>query len=87
MSQSWILRPPAHPTPELAATVGGHPLIAQLLAQRGFDTPAKARAFLDPTFYSPAPPTAFFGMAEAANLVCKAIAERQNILVWGDFDV
>ncbi|CAN5808690.1 single-stranded-DNA-specific exonuclease RecJ [soil metagenome] len=69
------------------AAVGGHPLIAQLLAQRGFDTAAKARAFLDPTQYAPARPTALFGVAEAAQLICEAISVRQNILVWGDFDV
>nr|MBA3874434.1 single-stranded-DNA-specific exonuclease RecJ [Anaerolineae bacterium] len=56
-------------------------------AQRGFDTAAKARAFLDPTQYAPARPTALFGVAEAAQLICTAISARQNILVWGDFDV
>ncbi len=87
MPQDWIVRPPIQPTPELIATVGGHPLIAQLLAQRGFDTPGKARSFLDPTYYSPAAPTAFFGVAEASHLICQALDARQNILVWGDFDV
>lgn len=87
MSQPWTLRPAITPSPELVAAVGGHPLVAQLLAQRGFDTPAKARAFLDPTYYSPAPPTALFGVDRAAEIVCEAINQRQNIFVWGDFDV
>lgn len=87
MPQTWNLRPPVHPSPELTALVGNRALVAQLLAQRGFDTPEKARAFLDPTWYSPAPPTALVGVAEAARLLHAAVAEQQNILVWGDFDV
>lgn len=87
MPQPWTLRPAIAPSPELVAAVGGHPLVAQLLAQRGFDTPAKARAFLDPTYYTPAPPTALFGVDRAAELICEAINARQNIFVWGDFDV
>lgn len=86
MSQPWSLRPPAHPDPRLVATVGD-PLVAQLLAQRGFDTPERARAFLDPTWYTPAPPTALTGVAEAAGLLHEAIRRQANILVWGDFDV
>ena len=87
MSQPWTLRPPITPSPELVTSVGGHPLVAQLLAQRGFDTPAKARAFLNPTFYAPALPTALFGVDKAAELLCAAIHTNQNIFVWGDFDV
>ncbi|MEZ4862271.1 MAG: DHHA1 domain-containing protein [Caldilineaceae bacterium] len=87
MQQHWTLLPPAMPTAQLITAVGGHPLIAQLLAQRGFDTPEKARAFLDPNFYAPTPPTALTGVVEAAQLLHEAMLAEQNILVWGDFDV
>ncbi len=87
MAQAWTLTPPITPSPALLATVGGHPLIAQLLAQRGIDTPEKARAFLDPTFYRPTPPSALLGIDHAAEVLKDAIERRQNILVWGDFDV
>lgn len=87
VNNPWILTQPVTPSPQLTETVGGHPLIAQLLAQRGFDTPDKARAFLDPNFYKPAPPTALIGVAEAAQQLHTAIHARHNILVWGDFDV
>ena len=46
MPKSWILLPPADPSADLRAAVGGHPLVAMLLAQRGFDTPDKALPFL-----------------------------------------
>ncbi len=87
MTQSWILKQAVAPSPELIAAVGGHPLVAQLLAQRGIDTPEKAIPFLDPDRYTPAPPSALRGVDEAAMLLHDAIARSQNILVWGDFDV
>lgn len=87
MPQTWTLLPPITPPADLAAAVGGHTLVAQLLAQRGFDTPAKARAFLDPAHYSPAPPSALLGVTEAAQLLHAAIQAGQNLLIWGDFDV
>ncbi len=87
MEQPWILQPAVTPTPELVAAVGGHPLVAQLLAQRGIDTPEKALPFLDPNLYTPAPPSALIGVDAAAQLLHAAIAARQRILVWGDFDV
>jgi len=87
MKQPWTLLPQSPPSPELVTYVGGHPLIAQLLAQRGFDTPEKAQSFLNPNHYAPAPPTALLGVPEAANLLQAAIEADQNIFVWGDFDV
>lgn len=87
MKQQWILRSAPTPSPALTTFVGGHALIAQLLAQRGFDTPDKARAFLDPNYYAPAPPTALVGVAEAAQLLHAAIQEGKKLFVWGDFDV
>jgi len=87
MKQAWTLLPSIQPSPELVTYVGGHPLIAQLLAQRGFDTPAKAAPFLNPNTYAPAPPTALFGVSEAAQLLHDALEADQNLFVWGDFDV
>ncbi len=83
----WNLKATATPSPELVAAVGGHPLVAQLLAQRGIDTPEKAIPFLDPNAYTPSPPSALYGVDEAAALLHNAIARQQHILVWGDFDV
>ncbi len=87
ISQSWSLVPQIEPSAELIAAVGGHPLIARLLAQRGLDTPELADAFLNPDAYTPAEPTRLYGVAEAARTLYEAIQAGQNILVWGDFDV
>lgn len=87
MKQSWTLLPQPTPSPELITYVGGHPLIAQLLAQRGFDTPEKAQSFLNPNHYAPAPPHVLIGVPEAAQLLHEAILNQKNLFVWGDFDV
>ncbi|MBW7885858.1 MAG: DHH family phosphoesterase [Caldilineaceae bacterium] len=87
MSKPWRLCPPVEPSPALVEAVGGHPLVARMLAQRGIDTPEKAIPFLDPNAYQPAPPTALTGVAEAAQILDDAIRSGSNILVWGDFDV
>jgi single-stranded-DNA-specific exonuclease len=83
----WFVVPPVTPSTELLSVVGGNPLVARLLAQRGIDTPAKAVPFLDPQQYQPAPPTALLGVAEAAEQLHAAIGAKASFLVWGDFDV
>ena len=85
--QPWILLPHVEPSPALRDAVGGHPLVAQLLAQRQIDTPEKALPFLDIAAYTPAPPTALVGLELAAHTLFDALRQRRNILVWGDFDV
>ena len=86
-SQPWILSPQIEPSPALRAAVGGHPLVARLLAQRGFDTAEKALPFLDSGAYAPAPPSALVGLDRAADTLIDAIRQGKNFLVWGDFDV
>jgi single-stranded-DNA-specific exonuclease len=87
MSVHWSLLPAVEPSAELLDAVGGHPLVARLLAQRGHTDPAQARAFLDPTAYTPAPPATLVGVEHAAAVLHQALTARKRILVWGDFDV
>jgi len=46
-----------------------------------------ARAFLDPRYYRPAPPTELPGIGRAAERLEEAIEGDARICVWGDFDV
>ena len=70
-----------------AQAVGGHPLVAQILMRRGITNPQAARAFLNPTYYSPASPYDLPDMHKAVERLQRAIRHRENICVWGDFDV
>jgi single-stranded-DNA-specific exonuclease len=87
MIRNWIEPPELRPPLELQETVGGHPLVASLLARRGFTDPGRALAFLDPTLYRPSPPGELPGLEAATALLQKAIRQGETICVWGDFDV
>ncbi len=83
----WI-DPEETSVPEaLHQAVGGHPLVAAILARRGYADVESARAFLDPTCYTPASPFALPDMAEAVARLERAIATGARVCVWGDFDV
>ncbi len=82
----WQLLPPP-PIPADLLALAGHPLLAQLLAQRGLSSVERARAFLEPAVYTPAPPDDLPDMAAAVERLIQAIARQETICVWGDFDV
>ncbi|HEY4691727.1 MAG TPA: single-stranded-DNA-specific exonuclease RecJ [Anaerolineae bacterium] len=83
----WLEPSPIETSDSLRAAVGGHPLVADILARRGLTDPAAALGFLDPNQYAPAPPTALPDLDLAARTLYDAILRRRRILVWGDFDV
>ncbi len=80
----WI-DTPSHPDPSPLPDL--HPLVGHTLIRRGILTPAAARAFLNPDLYQPAPASQLPGMDAAAERVLRAIAAREPICIWGDFDV
>jgi len=86
MSHTWQLAPQTDVPPALREAVGGHPLVARLLAQRGLADPSQALAFLDPSSYAPASPFELAGVAEAVSLLRETIARGQPVRIWGDFD-
>lgn len=85
--RSWIDPPPVDVPADFASAIGGHPLVARILVQRGIAHLAAARAFLDPEAYDPAPPEALPGMIPACQRIERAIRQGETICVWGDFDV
>ena len=85
--REWI-EPPDIKVPEvLRSAIGGHPLVAQTLARRGFVEVEAARAFLDPDCYRPAPAADLPNVTQAAERLERAIQRGETICVWGDFDV
>jgi single-stranded-DNA-specific exonuclease len=87
MTRPWLEPLPILVPPDLAAAVGGHPLVAETLVRRGIATPTAARAFLDPAAYTPTPPEALPGLTAAVERLEAAIQRGEPICVWGDFDV
>jgi len=64
---------------------GYHPVMAQVLYNRGQDTPDKARAFLDGNGELH-DPFALSGMPQAVGRVRQAIKRGEQIIIYGDFD-
>ncbi len=62
-------------------------VIAELLLNRGFDTPEKVGLFLNPEIGHLHPPSAMLGMAGAVERIHHAIARREPVLIYGDYDV
>jgi single-stranded-DNA-specific exonuclease len=85
--KEWVEPPDVKATAELRAAIGGHPLVAETLARRGFVDVELAGAFLDPSRYRPAPPADIPNLTQAAERLERAIRQREAICVWGDFDV
>jgi len=85
--KEWIEPQDVQVPDALRSAVGGHPLVAQTLARRGFCDVAAAWAFLDPDYYEPAPPTDLPNIVTAAERLEWAIRRGETICVWGDFDV
>jgi len=62
-------------------------LVAQLLLQRGIDTYEKAKKFFRPELSDLHDPFLMKDMKVAVTRIEKAIANNENILVFGDYDV
>src|ERR1043166_6288698 len=64
------------------------PLIARLLAHRGLGDPEAARRYLSCSLRADLPsPFLMTGMDKAAERLANAVAGRELIGVWGDYDV
>ena len=85
----WTLKPkPAEAlVQKLSAALGIDLPIAQLLVQRGIDTYEKAKDFFRPSLSGLHDPFLMKDMEKAVARIEKAIAQGENILVFGDYDV
>ncbi|MCR4405526.1 MAG: single-stranded-DNA-specific exonuclease RecJ [Anaerolineae bacterium] len=84
---TWLDPQPTSVPPALHEAVGGHPLVAEMLARRGVLTAAQARAFLDSDAYLPASPYELPDLSRAVERIEIAVNRGERICVWGDFDV
>ena len=85
--QRWVI---AHPHPEAAALAESARLphaVAELLLARGVTDAAQAFAFLNPEPGHLHDPLLMLGMTAAADRIDRAIAAREPILLYGDYDV
>ena len=85
----WTIKPKPNRTEidQLAAELNVDHLVAQLLLQRGITTYKEAKKFFRPELSDLHDPFLMKDMDLAVERIEKAIAENENILVFGDYDV
>lgn len=63
------------------------PIVARLLAARGIVSPDEAQRFLSPQLSHLHSPYAMLGMKQAVERLQAAIAKKEDVLIYGDYDV
>lgn len=85
--RAWLDPPETPLPPDLAAAIGGHPLVAQTLLRRGLTNLEQMCTFLDPRNAAPTPAHELPDLPVAVERLVTAIQRDERICVWGDFDV
>ncbi len=86
--KKWVTaKPDLQAAQSLSETCGFSPLAAAALCARGVDTPEKAAAFLSTDISGLHNPMRLCDMGKAVQQIRTAIAEKQKIIVFGDYDV
>lgn len=85
----WVVKPRGEREiiEALAKQLNIHPILANLLIQRGHDTFDKAKSFFRPTLSMLHDPFLMKDMDKAVERIDKAIQNKEKILVYGDYDV
>jgi single-stranded-DNA-specific exonuclease len=83
----WEIAAPFDSAEALGRSLGVHPLVAQVLHNRGLDDPVAAGQFLDPKLNDMHDPELLSGAVEAAGRVAQAVADGRKIVIYGDYDV
>jgi single-stranded-DNA-specific exonuclease len=71
----------------LAQSAGVSPRMAEILIKRGLETPAQIKAFLAPLLSTLTDPALIKNLQGAVDRLIKAMAKREDVLVFGDYDV
>lgn len=72
---------------KLSDELGVSPVLTEILVRRGIDTFESARSFFRPALNDLHDPFLMDGMHLAVERIVKAVANKEKILVYGDYDV
>ncbi len=89
VEKHWVLRPQADPgtAAKLADELGIAPVLANLLIQRGVTTAREADGFFNPRLEALHDPFLMKDMDRAVERIEQAVARKEKIMVYGDYDV
>ena len=89
MNKRWLYR--SSPRPEhveaLTTALGAHPVICSLLVQKGITQFDQAKSYFRPSLRELHDPFVMKDMDKAVSRLVRAIAQKEAILVYGDYDV
>ena len=89
MKKRWVINTPpeTNKIQELAHKINCNPIIANLLLQRGINSPEVAQAFFYPSLNMLHDPFLMQDMDKAVDRLDKAIAREEKVMIYGDYDV
>lgn len=88
MKNHWVLcDSDSEKAKQLQKELNIHPILCQLLVQRGIDSYHDAKTFFRPSFEHLHDPFLMKGMRQAVERIHKAITQQEKILIYGDYDV
>ncbi len=88
MEKRWlILKAAPEVVSSLQKSLGLHPVVANLLANRRIYTPEEAHAFLHAGLAQLKEPTGLKDLEPAVERIARAVISSENILLFGDYDV
>ncbi len=89
VAKRWVVREQALPlaAKEFADRLGVPEILANLLIQRGIDTPEAAEKFFNPRLGDLHDPFLMKDMAEAVERIERALSHGETIMIYGDYDV
>jgi len=87
LGKRWVYAAPGAEALELARTLALHPQVGWFLWQHGYREAEQVRAFLDPRLQSLGDPFVLTDLRRAAERILQAIAAREKMVIFGDYDV
>lgn len=88
MKRIWSMQQSfGRPSETLRESLGISPVVADILAQRGFRQPEEAIEFLRPTLLNLSSPFCFHDMLRTIDRLTLALKQKEKVLVYGDYDV
>jgi hypothetical protein len=87
MNKTWVIEPPDARAKALASELRIHPLLVSILLRRGLTNAADMLRFMNPALETLEDPFAYRDMRKAVDRVRRAIADKEKIIVYGDYDV
>ena len=89
IEKKWVIKEQGNPekVASLAAALGISPVLANLLVQRGIETPQEASRFFNPQLSDLHDPFLMKDMDKAVRRVSEAVRRGESIMVYGDYDV